>query len=228
MSRLETLRAELESARTENQRLETENARLVEQKDHADAEVKCEREKLAAVEAERDGLGEDYAQLKTMYEEVLRETQEEQQKAAEETDNAKETIETLRANLQRAERDTVEWEERSTKLRAELQTLTERHELELLRALDKEKARWEAREDRLTTLLEQLQTQLCDKNQQSGPPATLSAPRKTLRLQLPPDHLEFDSTCPQTTNGEGNPLVVAAEESVTISSPVIRASRDLI
>lgn len=44
MSRLETLRAELESARTENQRLETENARLVEQKDHADAEVKCERE----------------------------------------------------------------------------------------------------------------------------------------------------------------------------------------
>lgn len=59
------------------------------------------------MEAERDGLGEDYAQLKTMYEEVLRETQEEQQKAAEETDNAKETIETLRARTYRGLNETL-------------------------------------------------------------------------------------------------------------------------
>ena len=51
---------------------------------------------------------------------------------------------------------TDEWGRWATELYTEMQSLMERQELELLWAKDKEKVKWEAREDRLTVMLVQL------------------------------------------------------------------------
>ena len=156
MSRLEALRTELESVRVDNNRLEAENARLREQMSGSEGEPDARTTEL---EKERDGIAEECGKLKTLYEGVLCEVQQEQERAAEESGERDQTISTLESEL-RETTHRLEAQERETgDLHAEMERREERMELEMLRAVA-EKAKWEAREDGLITLLQQLQQQL--------------------------------------------------------------------
>ena len=89
MSRLETARAELESAQAEN------HARLQEQVSDKSSEAERTTAALAEKETECDELAEECRKLKTLYEGVLREMQQEQEKAAEESSELHQRIESL-------------------------------------------------------------------------------------------------------------------------------------
>ena len=86
--------------------------------------------------------------------------QQEQEKAAEESSELHQRIESLHSARERDKQDAAEWEKRALDLRAEMGTMQEWKELEILRAVAEEKARWETREEHLVALLEQLQEQL--------------------------------------------------------------------
>ena len=162
MSRLETVRAELESARAENQRLETEKERLQEQVSTTSSEAEQRSKALAEAETERDGLAEECRKLKTLYEGVLSEMQQEQEKAAEESSELQWTVESLHSARGKVEGEAEEWERVASELHAAMEAMQEHKELEILHAVAEEKARWEAREHRLIALLEQLQEQLSE------------------------------------------------------------------
>lgn len=203
MSRLETARAELESAREENQRLEAENASLQERVSTAGSEAERRSEALAEVETQRDGLAEECGKLKTLYEGVLAEMQQEQEKAAGESSELHEEIASLRSAQEKAERDAAGWERVASELRTGMESAQEHKELEILRAVAEEKARWEAREHRLIVLLEQLPKQwgetfpsrhLSQPPQITGTvPTTVSfAPAPLLNTTLEPNIHTFD------------------------------------
>ena len=89
ISRLESLRTELDDVRAEKNRLETENARLHEQSGGNDSGI---AERMSALEAERTTLAEECSKLKQLYEGVLQDTQEEQEKATEESSELRQTV----------------------------------------------------------------------------------------------------------------------------------------
>ena len=124
MSRLETTRAELESARAENQRLEAENARLQERVSNTGNEVEQKSVQLTEVKTQHDGLKEDCKKLKMLYDGVLLEMQQEQEKAAEESRELHQTIDSLRSEKERVEQDAATWEQRA-------RVMQEQKELEL-------------------------------------------------------------------------------------------------
>ena len=68
MSRLESLRTELDAVRVEKKRLEAENARLREQSGDIDGGI---AERMLALESERTTLAEECSKLKQLYEGVL-------------------------------------------------------------------------------------------------------------------------------------------------------------
>ena len=185
MSRLETVRVELESAKAEIHRLESENACFQQQVSEARAESEGVRRSLTAAEAERLELAEECARTKALYEGLLTETQHEQDKAAAEAGELHQKIESLSAEQGGLEREATEWERRALELRTEREAMQERQELELLRALEKEKSKWEAREDRLTALTEQLHGQFASRPPQARPPPPASAAQR--RVQFTPD-----------------------------------------
>ena len=123
-------------------------------------EAEWKSTQLAEVETQRDGLKEECKKLKTLCDGVLSEMQQEQEKAAEESSKLYQTIDSLRSEKERVEQDAATWEQLASDLREEVRVMQEQKELELLRAMAEEKARSEAREHRLTALLEQQQEQL--------------------------------------------------------------------
>ena len=206
MSRLETMRAELESAKAEIQCLETENTRWQEPASEARAEVEELRQNLASVETEKVGLADECGRTKTLYDGLLVEVQQEREEAAAETERLGRTVESLRSSQQELEREAGEWERRASELRAEMEALQERQELELLRAVEKEKTKWEARENRLAALMEQLQAQ-CSSRHLAPPQPTSATQEKTVQFSpdsyLPPvPTVSYSSPILSTTAAE--------------------------
>ena len=176
------MRGELELAKAEIHRLESENACFQQQVSEARAESEGIRRSLTAAEAERLELAEECARTKALYDGLLTETQQEQDKAAAE---AGELHQSLSAEQGGLEREATEWERRALELRTEMEAMQERQELELLRALEKEKSKWEAREDRLTALTEQLHGQFASRPPQARSPPPASTAQR--RVQFTPD-----------------------------------------
>jgi hypothetical protein len=146
MSRLEALRTELDAVKVEKERLEAENAKLRDGSASSGGDGKPDA-RLTELEAERDGLTEECRKLRTLYEGVLREMQKEQEKAAGESSQLRRTISTLEALQKEPVKHLGEQQQETAELHVELTRLGARMELEQLRALAEEKAKWEARED---------------------------------------------------------------------------------
>ena len=82
-------------------RLEAKNAKLRDGSASGGGDGKADA-RLTELEAERDGLTEECKKLKTLYEGVLSEMQQEQ---AEESSELQQTIESLRSKQEEVERD---------------------------------------------------------------------------------------------------------------------------
>ena len=145
MSTTEALRIQLDELRLEKQELEVQNRRLREE--HADkaAVINLGKERDAC-RLERDAIAEENERLKNMYEQLLRDNQTNQQKAAKQREEDQSTIR--------------RWEEKCAQLEEEMQHCREKAELEMYRAVEREKSKWEDREDRLVKQVNHLEDSL--------------------------------------------------------------------
>ena len=167
---MEALRLQLDSARLENQRLVVENARLREERPERAADADAQAE-TAAWRGEIERLGAELAEVRQR----LHDSQEREARASEDAEitrarlqeveqslqqqiagNAK-LIEQLRADMEPLETHCCELEAQISRLVTEADTARRDAELERLRALETERQKWEAREERLVEQLREAQ-----------------------------------------------------------------------
>ena len=148
MSITEALRVQLDTDKWELEELKVENAKLREQhSDHAanlETALECER-----LRQERDLLVIEKGPLKTEYEQLLADRQEEQLE-----------IESLQRTLREKESCVGELRERCGALEQKLSERELTSELETYRLISKEQAKWETREAGLEQQLTRLQRDL--------------------------------------------------------------------
>ena len=136
MSTTEALRTQLDALRLEKQRLEIENARLREANPEGAAQTDAETE-MAQCRAENERLTQEAAQLRTLYEQLLRDVQEEQAKGAKKGEEMTErqsqdvaTISKLHAEIDQQGEHLQDWETECERLQAEVERVHKRMELE--------------------------------------------------------------------------------------------------
>ena len=116
------------------------------------------RAQLEALEAENGHLGEElrrFTEARNGREEPLADAE-----SSVLLEVQRQATEDLQAELTECQERNVELEQLNDHLQARLQQLTTDAELETLRAVDQEKAKWEAPEERLVRQLESLQQKL--------------------------------------------------------------------
>lgn len=152
---VEALRLQLDAIRIEKQQLEVENARLREarpdQADRIDAE---------AVQAEKEELAAEHDRLRHLYEQLLRDVQEERAREKErELERSTAAVAESQGRIAQLERALQEQGEECRRLQAEAEQEREHAELERYRAIERERSKWEIREERLARQVEDLQRQ---------------------------------------------------------------------
>ena len=156
----EVLRTQLDNLRLEKQRLEAENARLrndrQEEAELLDAEARS-REENARLAAEN-------SHLRKLYDQLLKDKQEEPARASE----CEKSVHELARKCEESEKVGQlqnELEERTLALEENQYAFQQRQqeaELEVYRATDAERKKWEAREERLVRQLEEAQRRLVE------------------------------------------------------------------
>ena len=141
MSTTEALRTQLDALRLEKQRLEVENARLREANPEGAAQTDAETE-MVQCRAENERLTREAVQLRTLYEQLLCDVQEEQAKGAKKEEEMAErqgqdaaTISKLHADIDQQGERLQGWEAECERLQAEVKRAQERMELECPRAV---------------------------------------------------------------------------------------------
>ena len=166
MATTEALRTQLDTLRLEKQRLEVENVRLREAHPEEAARIDSEDEtsrwqaEAARFESESESRAAEAAQLRKLYEQLLRDmqgTQEEQAEVLQREAQHETKIAELTEQLERQTATAQEMERDCSQLRDEMLRASERVELECHRAVAEERKKWEAREER--ALQQQLEVQ---------------------------------------------------------------------
>ena len=182
MSR-EALRTQLDALKTDMNVLEAENRRLKEDRPEQATALETKRE-LAQSREENDRLMQEIGQLKALYEQLLRGTQEAEAETlpmSEHCSALENEVSELKTNLEKergrhadqselvsslreeragANKHAEALDERCEQLEHEAQRRQRDAELELYRAVAEENRKWEARENRLVRRLEELEKQL--------------------------------------------------------------------
>ena len=195
MGTRETLRTQLDAVKADLHALQVENRRLKEDRPEQAALLQTETD-LTQTREDNVRVTQELTQLKTLYEQLLRGTQEAeaeatpmaercatleeevrqlQGKLAEESEahaEQKETGNCLRGELENVVRRAEELDERCRQLELEERQRIRDAELEQYRAVDEERRKWEAREARLLRRLDELEksTQRQTRPQQYMPP----------------------------------------------------------
>ena len=177
MSTSESLRVQIDAIRIEKQQLEVENVRFrekrLEQGALIDKEAECarlraERDSLTVeasqLKSDNEGLVAETAQLKAVYEQLLSEASQDQQEK-----------DALQEKCSFQESQMEELSTRCEDLLADMDRLKEAQELKFYRELEKERQKWEAREQRLLQQLERAQGSQAGPSSDGGYPGDLGS-----------------------------------------------------
>ncbi len=155
MATTEVLRTQLDTLRIEKQLLEVENARLRESNPDGAALADTATEWQAKAEQygdDNERLAREIAQLKTLCEQLLHDSQEEQARAAQKDDEVAERQNEDQATIARLQEESSLLREREAECerwKTEVEGLRVSAELECHRAVAAERQKWEAREERM-------------------------------------------------------------------------------
>ena len=159
MSMTESLRVQIDALRIEKQQLEVENVRFREKRPEQGALIDKEAEwarlcaerdsltvEASQLKSENEGLVAETGQLKAVYEQLLSEASQDQQEK-----------DALQEKCSFQESQVEELSTRYEDLLADMDRLKEAQELKFYRELEKERQKWEGREQRLLQQLERAQ-----------------------------------------------------------------------
>ena len=166
----EALRTQLDTLRIEKQRLEVENAKLRDGYPEAAERLDSETE-AARLQKENESVQQDLQHMRELYEQSLRDLQASSDAASDweqkvgslekeltgVRQHGRKDLETLQGAYDEQQRQCQQLEVHTRRLEEEAIQAAEGAELERYRAVEAERQKWEAREDRLVRQLEELQ-----------------------------------------------------------------------
>ena len=151
----EALRTKLDALQVDNQRLQAENAKL--------RDAQPEGAARADAEAEVARLNKLINKLKQEAETATRTAEAVEiriQELSEKAESQREEVAVLDGELKRVGTEREQLATENARLREKLDNISKDKELEYLRAVDEERRRWEARENRLLTQLAEIEEKL--------------------------------------------------------------------
>ena len=192
MSTTEALKIRVDNLLLENQQLTIENARLREShpQEAAQTDAIAERDQLAG---EKQRIDAKHQQLRAVYDQLVCDSQEDQR-----------VLETFREQLERETAQKQRLSTRCRELEAEVMQVNEAAELEQYRAVQREREKWEEREERLLQQLRELQQ------------------RVECAGRMPRDDLSY-SYCGEEDSQAGDSYGGAARTRVTFSADELPA-----
>ena len=214
MSTTESLSVQIDALRIEKQQLEVENVRFREKRPEQGALIDKEAE-CARLCAERDSLTVEASQLKSENEGLVAET------------GAKDEKDALQEKCSFQESQVEELSTRCEDLLADMDRLKEAQELKFYRELEKERQKWEAREQRLLQQLERAQGSQAGPSSDGGYPGDLGSAGAALVTSSAGSDIASTTvsnhSCTITPSGRDRPATAIL--SVTMSEPVVSAAR---